>query len=212
MQPRVQMKRRGSLGMKAVLALETLAPAYFRLSPRNVYFRRSWTWITFTRRPQLDYLQHNDNCGRIYNSSSHVYTYAGTEMTFKFYSLMGKAAQLSVKAAASSWWQSAAAYRVNTRLTCLLHINHICLLGNRKSRLHHAWTPHHFQNETLMKSQTDLVIAQGQGHADEASWARKKAHKWWRTPCFCLHINCVANRGHSCCSTTRNHMGQCGAV
>lgn len=60
MQPREQMKRRGSLGMKAVLALETLAPAYFRLSPRNVYFRRSRTWITFTRRPRLDYLQHND--------------------------------------------------------------------------------------------------------------------------------------------------------
>lgn len=34
--------------MKLVLALETRAPAYFCLPPRNVYFCRSRTWITFT--------------------------------------------------------------------------------------------------------------------------------------------------------------------
>lgn len=119
---------------------------------------------------------------------------------------MGKAAQPSVNAAASSWWRSAAAWSVNTCLTCLLHINHICLLGNRKPRLHHAWTPHHFQRGVKLSSSPNLLIARGQGHVDETSWSRNQAHKRW-TPSFCLHIICVANRRHSCCSTTRNHMG-----
>lgn len=87
---------------------------------------------------------------------------------------MGKTAQPSVNAAAaSSWWRSAAALSVNTRLTGLLHINHICLLGNRKPRLHHAWTPHHFQSEAVMKSQTNLLIA-SQGHVDETSYLEIK--------------------------------------
>lgn len=48
MQHKVQMKRRVSLRMKAVLALETLVESYFRPSLRNVYFPLSGTWITFT--------------------------------------------------------------------------------------------------------------------------------------------------------------------
>lgn len=48
MQHKVQMKRRVSPRMKAVLALETLVESYFRPSLRNVYFPLSGTWITFT--------------------------------------------------------------------------------------------------------------------------------------------------------------------
>lgn len=58
MQHKVQMKRHGSLGMKAVLALETLVVSYFRPSHRNFYFHLSQTWITSARGQQLDYLKH----------------------------------------------------------------------------------------------------------------------------------------------------------
>lgn len=58
MQHKVQMKRHGSLGMEAVLALETLVESYFCPSQRNFYFHLSQTWITFTRGLQLDYLKH----------------------------------------------------------------------------------------------------------------------------------------------------------
>lgn len=58
MQHKVQMKRHGSLGMKAVLALETLVVSYFCPSHGNFYFHLCQTWITFARGQQLDYLKH----------------------------------------------------------------------------------------------------------------------------------------------------------
>lgn len=212
MQPRVQMKRRGSLGDEGCISTWNTGAGLF--SPFSEE-------CLFPPQSDLDYLYETTAAGlspaqwhrgRIYNSGFHVRTHAGTEMTFKFYSLMGKAARHSVNAAASSWWRSAAAWSVNTCLTCLLHINHICLLGNRKPRLHHAWAPHHFQRGVKLSRSPNLLLGPGQGHVEQTSWSRNQAHKWWRTPSFCLHIIRVANRRHSCCSTTRNHMGQCGAV
>lgn len=45
MQHKVQMKRHGSLGMKAVLALETLVQAYFLLSSEERLFQSDLDYL-----------------------------------------------------------------------------------------------------------------------------------------------------------------------